>query len=153
MRHFLFRLGVDAPVVYALEGSVATAGSAIRWLRDNLNILKDGNESESLAASVTDTAGCYMVPAFSGLFCPYWRSDARGLLIGLTQAVTAAHIVRATLEAVCYQTCDVLRAMDEDSGIPLVKLQVRNSCFLLHESACILKLLSIIIRFRIFALG
>ena len=111
-------------VQYALEGSVAVTGSAVQWLRDQLGIIKNANEIESLAASVPDNGGVYFVPAFSGLFAPYWRSDARGVIVGLTRANTKAHIARATLEAICYQTKEVIDAMQSDSGITLKELRV-----------------------------
>ena len=119
----LFKLG-DAPVQYALEGSVAVTGSAIQWLRDQLGIIKSAAEVEELAASVPDNGGVYFVPAFSGLFAPYWRSDARGAIVGLTRANTKAHIARAALEAICYQTKEVMDAMEADSGIKLSEMRV-----------------------------
>ena len=119
----LFKLGTS-PVQYALEGSVAVTGSAIQWLRDQLGIIKSANEVEALAASVPDNGGVYFVPAFSGLFAPYWRSDARGVIVGLTRANTKAHIARAALEAICYQTKEVMDAMEADSGIKLTEMRV-----------------------------
>ena len=104
---------------YALEGSVAVTGSAIQWLRDQLGIINSAPEVETLAASVPDTGGVYFVPAFSGLFAPYWRNDARGVIVGMTRATTKAHIARAALEAICYQTKEVLDAMSADSGATL----------------------------------
>ena len=118
-----FKLG-DAPAHYALEGSVAVTGSAIQWLRDQLGIITNAAETEGLASSVPDTAGVYFVPAFSGLFAPYWRSDARGVIVGLTRAATKAHIARAALEAICYQTRDVMDAMVADSGVPMKEMRV-----------------------------
>jgi glycerol kinase len=118
-----FKLG-DAPAHYALEGSVAVTGSAIQWLRDQLGIITNAAETESLASSVADTAGVYFVPAFSGLFAPYWRSDARGVIVGLTRAATKAHLARAALEAICYQTRDVMDAMVADSGVPMKEMRV-----------------------------
>ena len=112
------------PAVYALEGSIAMAGATVQWLRDNLGLIQNAAESEAVAQSVPDSGGCYLVPAFSGLFAPYWRSDARGVLVGLTRYVTRAHIVRAALEAICYQTREVLDAMNADSGVPLSQLKV-----------------------------
>jgi glycerol kinase len=112
------------PAVYALEGSVAVTGSAVQWLRDQLGIITSASEIEELAASVPDNGGVYFVPAFSGLFAPYWRSDARGVIVGLTRAATKAHIARATLEAICYQTRDVLDAMVQDSGVALTEMRV-----------------------------
>ena len=114
----------DQPAMYALEGSVAVTGSAIQWLRDQLGIITNAAETESLASSVTDTAGVYFVPAFSGLFAPYWRSDARGVIVGLTRAATKAHLARAALEAICYQTRDVMDAMVADSGVPMTEMRV-----------------------------
>lgn len=118
-----FKLG-DQPAYYALEGSVAVTGSAIQWLRDQLGIISNAAETESLASSVPDTAGVYFVPAFSGLFAPYWRSDARGVIVGLTRAATKAHLARAALEAICYQTRDVMDAMVSDSGVPMKEMRV-----------------------------
>jgi glycerol kinase len=114
----------DQPAMYALEGSVAVTGSAIQWLRDQLGIINHAAETEALASSVTDTAGIYFVPAFSGLFAPYWRSDARGVIVGLTRAATKAHLARAALEAICYQTRDVMDAMVADSGVPMTEMRV-----------------------------
>ncbi|BCY13127.1 glycerol kinase GlpK [Actinoplanes sp. L3-i22] len=110
--------------VYALEGSVAASGSAIQWLRDQLGILDSAADSETLAASVEDSAGVCFVPAFSGLFAPYWRPDARAAIVGLSRFHTAAHITRAALEAICHQTRDVVVAMARDSGTELDCLQV-----------------------------
>jgi glycerol kinase len=101
---------------YALEGSVAITGAAVQWLRDNLGLIESAAETEALAASVADTGGCYFVPAFSGLFAPYWDMDARGVIAGLTRYVNRAHLVRATLESICYQTRDVMEAMVADAG-------------------------------------
>lgn len=114
----------EAPPVYALEGSIAVTGSAIQWLRDQLKIIGGAAESEALARSVPDNGGVYFVPAFSGLFAPYWRSDARGAIVGLSRFNTNAHIVRATLEAICYQSRDVVDAMERDSGVHLDVLKV-----------------------------
>ena len=114
----------DQPPNYALEGSIAMAGATVQWLRDNLNLIDDAAETEAIAQSVPDSGGCYLVPAFSGLFAPYWRSDARGVIVGLTRYITRAHIVRATLESICYQTREVLEAMNADSGVPLHTLKV-----------------------------
>ena len=94
----------EEPTVYALEGSINMAGATVQWLRDNLNLISGASETEELAKSVEDSGGCYLVPAFSGLFAPYWRSDARGVIVGLTRFVNRAHIVRAALESICYQT-------------------------------------------------
>ena len=113
-----------ADTVYALEGSVAVTGSAVQWLRDQLGIIRSAHEVEALAASVPDSAGLYFVPAFSGLFAPYWRPDARGVIVGLTRFHTKAHLARATLEAICFQTRAVLDAMVVDSGVRLGVLKV-----------------------------
>jgi glycerol kinase len=118
-----YRLG-DQPAVYALEGSIAMAGATVQWLRDNLKLINHAAETEAIAQGVPDTGGCYLVPAFSGLFAPYWRSDARGVIVGLTRYINRAHIVRAALEAICYQTREVLEAMNADSGVPLRALKV-----------------------------
>jgi glycerol kinase len=118
-----YRFG-DAAPVFALEGSIAMTGAAVQWLRDQLGLIPTAADVEQLAASVSDTGGAYFVPAFSGLFAPYWRSDARGAIVGLARYHTAAHIARATLEAICYQTRDVADAMAKDSGIPLDVLRV-----------------------------
>lgn len=119
----LFKFG-EAPVHYALEGSVAVTGSAIQWLRDQLGIISTSAEIETLASSVEDNGGVYFVPAFSGLFAPYWRNDARGVIVGLTRATTKAHLARAALEAICYQTKEILDAMSADSGIVLKEMRV-----------------------------
>ena len=102
---------------FALEGSVAVTGSAVQWLRDQIGVIRTAAEIEALAASVPDTGGIYFVPAFSGLFAPYWRSDARGAIVGLSRFNTSAHLARATLEAICFQTRAVLDAMTQDSGV------------------------------------
>lgn len=115
----------DGPATYALEGSVAVAGAAIKWLRDNMGFLNNINEdTESLAKEVFSTGDVYFVPAFKGLYAPYWRKDARGIICGLTAFSTKQHIIRAALEAVCFQTRDILEAMNKDCGIPLAKLHV-----------------------------
>ncbi|HFC11603.1 MAG TPA: glycerol kinase GlpK, partial [Anaerolineae bacterium] len=114
----------DAPAVYALEGSVAIAGALVQWLRDNLQIIDTAPEVESLAASVADNGGIYFVPAFSGLYAPYWKDDARGAIVGMTRYVTKAHFARATLEAVAYQSREVIEAMNKDSGVELKALKV-----------------------------
>jgi glycerol kinase len=118
-----WRLG-SAPAVYALEGSVAVAGALVRWLRDNLGLIESSEAIEPLARSVPDHGGVYLVPAFSGLFAPHWRPDARGVLVGLTAFATKAHVARAALEAVCFQVCDVVDAMRSDSLIELSELRV-----------------------------
>jgi len=114
----------DDDAVYALEGSIAIAGECIKWLRDNLGLIPDSKSSETIAASVKDTGGVYFVPAFSGLFAPYWRSDARALITGMSQYTTKAHIVRAALEGISYQTREIIDAMYDDSGVRLSKLKV-----------------------------
>ena len=118
-----YRLG-EAPANYALEGSIAVTGSLIQWLRDNLGIISNASEVEALASSVDDNGGAYIVPAFSGLFAPHWRSDARGVIVGLTRFVTKAHLARAALEATAFQTREVLDAVNADTGIPLEELRV-----------------------------
>jgi len=118
-----YKFGEEA-TVYALEGSIAVTGSAVQWLRDQLGIISGAAESESLAAQVPDAGGIYFVPAFSGLFAPYWRSDARGAIVGLSRFNTNAHLARATLESICYQTRDVVEAMHQDSGVALDVLRV-----------------------------
>jgi glycerol kinase len=114
----------DAAPVYALEGSIAVTGSAIQWLRDQLGIISGASQSEALARQVEDNGGVYFVPAFSGLFAPYWRSDARGAIVGLSRYNTNAHLARAALEAICYQSRDVSDAMEQDSGVELEVLKV-----------------------------
>ena len=116
--------GLPGGTTYALEGSIAITGAAVQWLRDNLGLIENAAETEGIAQSVEDSGGIYFVPAFSGLFAPYWDMDARGVIVGLTRYVTRAHIVRATLESICYQTRDVLEAMRADSGIELTALKV-----------------------------
>ena len=118
-----YKIGDQKPV-YALEGSIAVTGSLVQWVRDNLKMIKDASEIEELAASVDDNGGAYFVPAFSGLFAPHWRSDARGALVGLTRYVNRGHIARAVLEATAFQTREVLDAMNADSGVPLTELKV-----------------------------
>jgi len=118
-----YQLG-NEPVHYALEGSVAITGALVQWLRDNLGLIKDSAEIETLAAKVEDNGGCYFVPAFSGLYAPYWKSDARGVLVGLTRYINKSHIARAALEATAFQTWEVLEAMEKDAGIPITSLRV-----------------------------
>ena len=118
-----YKLG-DAAPHYALEGSIAVTGSLVQWLRDNLGIISSAEEIEALAKTVDDNGGAYFVPAFSGLFAPYWRSDARGALVGLTRYVNKGHIARAVLEATAFQTREVLDAVNADSGVPLEELKV-----------------------------
>ncbi len=114
----------DQPAVYALEGSIAITGALVQWLRDNLGMITTSPEVEALASLVEDNGGIYFVPAFSGLFAPYWRSDARGAIVGLTRYVTKGHLARAVLEATAYQTREVLDAMNADSGVDLTALKV-----------------------------
>jgi glycerol kinase len=114
----------EEPPIYALEGSIAVTGSAIQWLRDQLGIISGAAQSEALARQVPDNGGVYFVPAFSGLFAPYWRSDARGAIVGLSRFNTNAHLARAALEAICYQSRDVAEAMAADSGVSLDVLKV-----------------------------
>ncbi|GAB3610230.1 glycerol kinase GlpK [Humibacter ginsengiterrae] len=118
-----YRLGDESPR-YALEGSIAVTGSLVQWLRDNLGIISDAKQVEKLAASVDDNGGAYIVPAFSGLFAPYWRPDARGAIVGLTRFVNKAHLARAALESTAYQTRDVLEAVEQDTGTRLNELKV-----------------------------
>lgn len=114
----------DAAPVYALEGSIAVTGSLVQWLRDNLGLIDDASEVEALARTVEDNGDVYFVPAFSGLFAPHWRSDARGVIVGLTRYATRGHIARAALEATAFQTREVLDAMNADSGVDLTELRV-----------------------------
>jgi len=114
----------DEPAHYALEGSIAIAGALVQWLRDNLGLIAKSSEVEALARQVQDNGDVYVVPAFSGLFAPYWRDTARGVIVGLTRYANRSHIARAALEAVAYQTRDVLEAMEKDSGIPIKELRV-----------------------------
>ena len=116
--------GLNGKVNYALEGSIFVAGAAIQWLRDELQFIKSAAESEFLARQVSDTNGCYVVPAFTGLGAPHWDAYARGAVVGLTRGVNKNHIVRATLDSIAYQTNDVLKAMEADSGIKLSELKV-----------------------------
>ncbi|HEU0190429.1 MAG TPA: FGGY-family carbohydrate kinase, partial [Mycobacterium sp.] len=118
-----YQFGGEKPV-YALEGSIAVTGSAVQWLRDQLGIISGAAQSEALARQVEDNGGVYFVPAFSGLFAPYWRSDARGAIVGLSRYNTNAHLARATLESICYQSRDVVDAMESDSGVHLEVLKV-----------------------------
>ena len=118
-----YKIGDQAPV-YALEGSIAVTGSLVQWLRDNLKMFSSAPEIEDLAKSVDDNGGAYVVPAFSGLFAPYWRADARGAIVGLTRYVNRGHIARAVLEASAFQTREVLDAMEADSGVKLAELKV-----------------------------
>ena len=118
-----YKIG-DQPAVYALEGSIAITGALVQWLRDNIGLITSSAEVEALAATVEDNGGVYFVPAFSGLFAPYWKSDARGVIAGLTRYVNKGHIARATLEATAWQTREVLDAMNADSGVALTALKV-----------------------------
>ncbi|HLR94118.1 MAG TPA: glycerol kinase GlpK [Jiangellaceae bacterium] len=118
-----YKLG-DQPARYALEGSIAVTGSLVQWLRDNLGLISSAPEIESVAETVEDNGGAYFVPAFSGLFAPYWRPDARGALVGLTRYVNKGHLARAVLEATAFQTKEVIDAVDADSGVPLTQLKV-----------------------------
>jgi glycerol kinase len=114
----------DQPAVYCLEGSIAVTGSLIQWLRDNLHMIKTSSDIERLAETVEDNGGAYIVPAFSGLFAPYWKSDARGVFTGLTRYINAGHIARAALESTAFQTAEVIEAMNADSGVDLKELKV-----------------------------
>jgi glycerol kinase len=118
-----YKIG-DQPAIYALEGSIAITGALVQWVRDNLGMIKTSNEIEELAATVEDNGGVYFVPAFSGLFAPYWKSEARGVIAGLTRYVNKGHIARAVLEATAWQTREVLDAMNADSGVDLTALKV-----------------------------
>jgi len=118
-----YRMGGEKPV-YCLEGSIAIAGALVQWFRDNLGIIESAPDIEALARSVPDNGGAYIVPAFSGLFAPYWRSDARGAMVGLTRFVHKGHLARAVLEANAYQTFDIVKAMNRDSGVDLSRLKV-----------------------------
>ncbi len=118
-----YKIG-DQPAVYALEGSIAITGALVQWLRDNLKMIDDSKEVEILAKSVDDAGGIYFVPAFSGLYAPYWKSNARGVIVGLTRYINRGHIARSALEATAYQTREVLDAMNKDSGVELKALKV-----------------------------
>jgi glycerol kinase len=118
-----YKIGSE-PAHYALEGSIAVTGSLVQWLRDNLGLITSAGEIEALANTVKDNGGAYFVPAFSGLFAPHWRADARGALVGLTRFVNKGHIARAALEAIAFQTREVLDAVNADSGVPLTELKV-----------------------------
>ena len=118
-----YKIG-ESPAVYALEGSIAVTGALVQWLRDNLGMIQKSSDVEALARSVEDAGGIYFVPAFSGLFAPYWRSDARGVIVGLTRYANKGHIARAALEATAYQTREVMDAMEKDSGVKLTALKV-----------------------------
>ena len=118
-----YKIG-EEPTIYALEGSIAVTGSLIQWLRDNLQLIGSAPEVERLAKTVEDNGDCYFVPAFSGLFAPYWRGDARGAIVGLTRFINRGHIARAALEAAAFQSREVIEAMEADSGVELVTLKV-----------------------------
>ena len=118
-----YRCG-DEPAHYALEGSIAVTGSLVQWLRDNLGIINSAPEVARLASTVDDSGGAYFVPAFSGLYAPYWRPDARGALVGLTRYVNKAHIARAAIEAAAFQSRDVIDAIVADTGRALTELRV-----------------------------
>jgi glycerol kinase len=118
-----YKIGSE-PAVYALEGSIAITGALVQWLRDNLGLIQKSADVEALANTVEDNGGIYFVPAFSGLFAPYWKSDARGAIVGMTRYVTRGHIARAALEATAFQTREVLDAMNKDSGVDLTALKV-----------------------------
>lgn len=118
-----YKIG-EAQAIYALEGSIAITGALVQWFRDNLGLIENSSDIEPLAKSVDDSGGIYFVPAFSGLYAPYWRSDARGVIVGLTRYINKGHIARAVLEATAYQTCEVLDAMNKDSGVDLKALKV-----------------------------
>jgi glycerol kinase len=133
-----YKIGDQAPV-YCLEGSIAITGALVQWFRDQLGIIRTADEIEPLAASVADNGGAYIVPAFSGLFAPYWRSDARGVVTGLTRYVTKAHLARAVLEATSWQTREVVDAMYQDSGVRITSLKVdggmtKNSLLMQHQA-------------------
>ena len=118
-----YKIGTQK-AVYALEGSIAIAGALVQWLRDNLGLIEKSADVETLARSVDDNGGAYFVPAFSGLFAPYWKSDARGAIVGMTRYINKGHIARAALEATAYQTREVLDAMEKDSHVKLTALKV-----------------------------
>ncbi len=118
-----YKIG-DQPAVYCLEGSIAITGALVQWLRDNLQMIEKSADIEPLALTVEDNGGIYFVPAFSGLFAPYWKNDARGVIVGMTRYINRGHIARAALEATAFQTREVLDAMDSDSGVPLTALKV-----------------------------
>ena len=118
-----YKIGTQK-AVYALEGSIAITGALVQWLRDNLGLIQKSADVEALANTVEDNGGIFFVPAFSGLFAPYWKSDARGAIVGMTRYVNKGHIARAALEATAYQTREVLDAMNKDSGVPLTALKV-----------------------------
>lgn len=116
--------GLNGKIQYALEGSIFVAGASIQWLRDALRFVESASDSEYMARKVPDTNGCYVVPAFTGLGAPHWNAQARGTVVGLTRGVNKYHIIRATLDSIAYQVCDVLSAMEADAGIMLSQLKV-----------------------------
>jgi glycerol kinase len=118
-----YKIGAN-PAVYCLEGSIAITGALVQWLRDNLKLIEKSSDVEALANTVEDNGGIYFVPAFSGLFAPYWKSDARGVIVGMTRYVNKGHFARAALEATAFQTREVLDAMEKDSGVKLTELKV-----------------------------
>lgn len=118
-----YQFGPDSPVSYALEGSISVAGAAVKWLRDNMELIKTSDDIDTLASKVKSTGGVFFVTAFSGLFSPYWRDDARGTLVGLTQYTTKYHLARAALEAVCFSTRAIMEAMKADGDVPLKTLK------------------------------
>jgi glycerol kinase len=118
-----YKIGAN-PAIYCLEGSIAITGALVQWLRDNLKLIEKSADVEALANTVEDNGGIYFVPAFSGLFAPYWKSDARGAIVGMTRYVTKGHFARAALEATAFQTREVLDAMELDSGVKLTELKV-----------------------------
>jgi glycerol kinase len=118
-----YQIGKE-PAVYALEGSAASTGAMVHWLRDNLGLIKKSSDLEALARTVNDNGGAYIVPAFSGLFAPYWRSDARGAIVGLSRYINSGHIARAALESIAFQVLEILEAMHEDAGVKLLDLKV-----------------------------
>jgi len=136
--------GINNEITYALEGSVFVAGSSVQWLRDGIKLIDSSSETENLATALTSNEGVYMVPAFVGLGTPYWDSDARGAMFGLTRGTTKEHIARAILEAICYQSMDVLRAMEEDTKLPIQSFKVDGGAtcnnFLMQFQSDILKL-------------
>src|SRR3569833_2113788 len=115
---------INGQIEYAFEGSIFIGGAVVQWLRDGLGVIKSSAEVEQLALQVNDTGGVYFVPAFAGLGAPYWDADARGTITGITRGTTSAHIARAAIEAIAYQTVDVLKAMEADCGLPIKELRV-----------------------------
>jgi glycerol kinase len=133
-----YKFGV-APAVYALEGSIAITGALVQWLRDNIGLISESDEIETLARTVADNGGVYFVPAFSGLYAPYWKDNARGIIAGLTRYVNKGHVARAVLEATAFQVREVVEAMEQDSGIDLQVLRadggmVKNELLMQFQS-------------------